>query len=437
MVLDHALAQQVGEGLVGVDHAEVAKDLGPEAAVEKVQDRVLDAADVVVDGHPAINRLLGERQLVVVGIAVAQVVPRGARERVHRVRDALRGPSALGAGRLVERRVLGEGLAGTKVEVVWKRHGQLVVGHRHVTAAIAVDHRDGVAPVALTADEPVAKAELHLLAAEATLGEPADDGVHGLGVLAALEAGELAGLHEVALGVHGVVPGDARDLELALVLELVVEGIVLLADDRGDLQAVLLGEVEVALVAAGHAHDGAGAVVHEDIICDPDRGGPAVDGVDDVAAREHAVLLARRSLAVDARDLLGGLLELLERGLALGAGNELSGKRALGRKQEEAHAEQRVGARREDGDLTVRRRHAVLVGEREVDLGALGAANPVALLGLDVLRPAGELVEVVEKLLGVVGDLEVPLGQLALLGHGAAAPAPALDDLLVGEHGVA
>ena len=149
------------------------------------------------------------------------------------------------------------------------------------------------------------------------------------------------------------------------------------------------------------------------------------------------MLLARRSLAVDARDLLGGLLELLERGLALGAGNELGGKRALGRKQEEAHAKQRVGARREDGDLAVRRRHAVLVGEREVDLGALGAADPVALLRLDVLRPAGELVEVVEKLLGVVGDLEVPLGQLTLLGHGAAAPAPALDDLLVGEHGVA
>ena len=28
-------------------------------------------------------------------------------------------------------------------------------------------------------------------------------------------------------------------------------------DDHGDRQAVLLGEVEVALVVAGHAHDGA------------------------------------------------------------------------------------------------------------------------------------------------------------------------------------
>ena len=58
-----------------------------------------------------------------------------------------------------------------------------------------------------------------------------------------------------------VVPVDGGDAQLALVLELLIERVVLLADDRGDLEAVLLCEVEVALVAAGDAHDGAGAVV--------------------------------------------------------------------------------------------------------------------------------------------------------------------------------
>ena len=149
------------------------------------------------------------------------------------------------------------------------------------------------------------------------------------------------------------------------------------------------------------------------------------------------MLLALGALAVDGADLLGRGLELLEGGLVLGAGDELGGKRALGRQQEEAHAKESVRPGGEDGDLAVGGRHAVLRRERKVDLGALGATDPVALLRLDVLGPAVELVEVVEELLGVVGDLEVPLRELALLGHGAAAPALAVDDLLVGEDRVA
>ena len=122
----------------------------------------------------------------------------------------------------------------------------------------------------------------------------------------------------------------------------------------------------------------------------------------------------------------------------LGAGDELGGERALGRQQEEAHAEEGVRARGEDGDLGVRGRHAVDVGQGEVDLGALGAADPVGLHGTHALGPlALEELEVVEQLLGVVGDLEVPLGERALLGNRAAAPALAVDDLLVGEHGLA
>ena len=437
LVLDHALAEQVGEGLVHVNEAEVAHDLGPEAAVEQVQDGVLDATDVVVHRHPAVHGLLGEGSLIVVRIGIAHVVPAGAREGVHGVGDALCGLAALGAGGLVEGRILGKRLPGAEVKVVRQRNGQLVIGHGHVTAAVAVDHRNGVAPVALAGDEPVAQAELDLLATEAALGEPADDGVDGLGVLAALEAGELAGLHEVALGLHGVVPVNGSDAQLALVLEVLVERVVLLADDRRNLEAILLGEVEVALVAAGHAHDGAGAVVHEDVVGHPDGGRSAIDGVDDVTAGEDAVLLAVGALAVDGGDLLSGSLELVERLLVLGAGHELGGKRALGRQQEEGDAKERVRAGGEDGDLAVRGGHAVLGGKGEVDLRALGAADPVALLGLDVLRPAGELVEVVEELLGIIGDLEIPLGELALLGHGAAAPALAVDDLLVGQDRVA
>ena len=70
----------------------------------------------------------------------------------------------------------------------------------------------------------------------------------------------------------------------------------------------------------------------------------------------------------------------------------------------------------------------------EDDLGALGAADPVALHGLDVLGPLDRL-EVVEEAVGVVGDAQEPLLELAHLHDGAAALAAAVDDLLVGEDG--
>ena len=100
----------------------------------------------------------------------------------------------------------------------------------------------------------------------------------------------------------------------------------------------------------------------------------------------------------------------------------------LGRHDEEGRAEERVGPRGEDG---VVRRPAP--AQREGDLGAFGAPDPVALHRHDVLGPV-DRVEVVEQPVGVVGDAEEPLLELALLDRRAAALAAPVDDLLVGEH---
>ena len=125
----------------------------------------------------------------------------------------------------------------------------------------------------------------------------------------------------------------------------------------------------------------------------------------------------------------------------LGAGHQLHEARVLGREQEERAAEQRVGTRGEHRDDVVfgglGRRFAVGAAQHEVDLGALGAADPVRLHLLHALGPAVQLVEVVEQLLRVVGDLEVPLSEIALLHLAVAAPALALGDLLVRQHGLA
>ncbi len=66
-----------------------------------------------------------------------------------------------------------------------------------------------------------------------------------------------------------------------------------------------------------------------------------------------------------------------------------------------------------------------------------GPADPVALGGDHAVRPGLlQRHHVVQQPLRVVGDLEVPLGQLTLGDLGPAALAAAVDDLLVGQHGL-
>ncbi len=72
----------------------------------------------------------------------------------------------------------------------------------------------------------------------------------------------------------------------------------------------------------------------------------------------------------------------------------------------------------------------------EADLHPARLADPVALHGLHLLRPAGQVVEALQQFLGVGGDLEVVHRDLALLDQRAGAPAAPVDHLLVGEYGL-
>ncbi len=181
----------------------------------------------------------------------------------------------------------------------------------------------------------------------------------------------------------------------------------------------------------GHGHDGAVAVVGEHVVGRPDGDALPVDRVDRDAAERNAGLLAGGVLALD----LGRLLHLLEvggevlLGLVVRIRHQFGGEVGVGGDDHEGRAEQRVGARGEDGDPL----GAAL--DDEVDIGADAAADPVALHRDHLARPrALELVQVIEQTVGVVGDLEVPLGELLLDDHVVAALAAAVDDLLVGEH---
>src|SRR5439155_22535566 len=100
----------------------------------------------------------------------------------------------------------------------------------------------------------------------------------------------------------------------------------------------------------------------------------------------------------------------------------------LWRHDEERGAEEGVGPGRE---------HRVVDPQllaAEGDLGALGAADPVALHRLHVLGPVDRL-EIVQEAVRVVGDPEKPLLELARLDAGAAALAATVDQLPGGDYG--
>ena len=96
LVHHHALGEQAGERLVEIEVAALAHGAREEARIEKMQDRVLDAADILVDRQPVIGHLgiVGRRRVGRVG--EAHEIPRRIDERIHRVGLARRRVAAGG-----------------------------------------------------------------------------------------------------------------------------------------------------------------------------------------------------------------------------------------------------------------------------------------------------------------------------------------------------
>src|SRR5207248_5863457 len=96
----HALGEETLHGLRVLHQSDVTHHFGPEARINKVQDGVLNAADVLVDGKP-VTRLLGiERRFAIASVGVAIKVPGGIYERVHGVGFATRRSAATGTSRV-------------------------------------------------------------------------------------------------------------------------------------------------------------------------------------------------------------------------------------------------------------------------------------------------------------------------------------------------
>ena len=193
----------------------------------------------------------------------------------------------------------------------------------------------------------------------------------------------------------------------------------------------------------GHRHDGAGAVLHQHVVGDPDRDRLPGGRVHRVAAGEDAGLLPLADLAGDqvlAPPPAGGtprpppaapaVVSASTSGCSGASTMNVAPKTVSGRV-----VKTRIAARSSASAVRLRVRRSPI---GKTSSAPSDPPQPVPLRRRGAVRPVHLrlVVQVGQQPVGVLGDPEEPLLQRPLLHHRAAALAAAVDDLLVGEHGL-
>src|SRR5215208_6332335 len=393
------LVAQAGHRLVEVNQPKVAHDLGEEAGVEQVQNGVLYAAGVLVDGEPLLSPFGIERPLIVVRREVTVPVPRGVHESVHRVRLACGRAAATGTLGIVEVRVELEGrfARGHELGFLWEQDGEVFFRDGDDAALVVEDYGNRSTPIALAANQPVVKPVSYRSLSRIALLEPGCNLFLALGARSTVEPTRVD---------HRAFAGVCLFEIFAVPIRRSYNG--------PDLDTVLLCELEVSLVMGWDGHDRASTVAHQDVVGDVDGDLFSVGRVDHVSPCKYTGLFPRHIGAVDLAHPCGPL-DVGADLFGLLRGRYLLDRRVLRAHNEERGAEECVRAGGEDLDRTV-------AFDLEADLGAFGAPDPVPLQRLDPLGPV--YLREVQQLLGVVGDLEEPLRQVLLDNRRPAALAP-------------
>ena len=280
-----------------------------------------------------------------------------------------------------------------------------------------MDHRNRAAPIALARDQPIPQPKLHAFLAPALGFRRGGDGHLGL---ATGETIETAGVNQdPRLGpgtpLEGMFVAALRDDHLA----------------HG--QFVLAGEQKVPLVMGRNTHHGPGAVIRQHVISDPQGTQFAGGGVAHLGADRNTALGfvfgGAFLFALARHQVTEGLhAELLLEGSEGCHQGMLGGQHHIGGPKNGVWP----GGEHRDplaGGLSLGRDHLKL------QFGPGAAPDPVGLHGAHALGPTIELVEIVQQLLGVVGDLQKPLAQFALFHQGAGAPGATFAvHLLIGQH---
>ena len=415
---DHPLAEQIREWLRRIQHAFVLQHFHKETRIEQVQNGVLDAADVLIDRHPIVSFFLGKRLGLIVRIAVANEIPGRIDEGVHRVRLAQGIRAALGTFAMQETfaRLERRQCAGHKIDILGKPHGKLLLRHQHGTAMRTINHRNRAAPVALTGNEPIAQAIIHLFAPNPHLLKFFRDGP---APFRRCQPRKFTGIDQNAVVMIRVFHCLKRQIPRFVL------------DDELHRQIVFFRKRKVAFIMRRDGHDRARAVFVEDVICNPNRHTRARQRMNGVSTRKHPAFFRRLRCALDVVFVLHFIDESQDFLFVRIRFNQLLDDRMLRREHHVRHAVNRIDARRVDRD-------ALLCPlDRERKFRPRRAPDPVLLHRLHALRPARQQLQIRQEAIRVIRDFQEPLRQILFDDFRLAAPAFPVLDLLIRQHRVA
>ena len=310
LVGHHALGEHALEGLAQAHMAGHLHRSGEEARIEQMQNRVLDAANILVHRQPAIGHSRNGGR-VGVGGSETRKIPGTVDKCVHGVGFAPRGTATLRAIYVLPGGVMVERIARlVEGHVLGQHHRQVLLRHGKRAADLTVDHRNGAAPIALARNAPVTQAVIDLnltlrlavdRAGTEMLGDP------GLGFIDR-EAIKEIGIEDVT-GVYIGFAANGKAVGIGIRRQ----------HHRRDRQIIFARKVEIALVMRRAAEHRAGAVIHQHEIGDIDGQRLPFDyRMLDAQASEDAFFLC--------------LFKRFGRGaLAMEFGNELGQGRVIGR----------------------------------------------------------------------------------------------------------
>src|SRR5262249_51517683 len=139
------------------------------------------------------------------------------------------------------------------------------------------------------------------------------------------------------------------------------------------------------LIFSWRRHNRASAVAHQYIIGDPNRNLLVAEQITRVGAGKYSGLLLDGREPLDVA-LAAGLGDVLVDLLALPGRGDFSDQWMFRREHHEGYAEHSIGTRSEKPHFP-----GVVADDGESQLGAFGAADPVALHQLDRFRPIDSL----------------------------------------------
>ncbi len=228
-----------------------------EARIKKVQNRVLNPADILIYIHPIFG-LGGIGGRCRARRSEAGVIPRAVHECVHRVGFTLSRRTTGRAGAIAPSRVTIQRVAwNVETDIARQFDGQVFLFLRNNPTGGTMHHRDRTAPIALTRQAPIAQTEFgHALAPTLRLSEVNSSidrhvtCLHGL----ACKAANIA--H--TLGLSWYEGFSQRGLFRALGHK-----------NRFDGQIEFVRKFKITLVMGRAAENRARAIIHQNEIRDP------------------------------------------------------------------------------------------------------------------------------------------------------------------------